>query len=260
MGRRSRSDFDIEWVNGTDAFLEHAWSSGVAKGHSKLWCPCSKCDNNRRVDKVTMGKHLVYNGYTAGYHRWIHHGEADRIRAEVVRPRLEAFDDDAGVADMLDDTHQAHFAEGHEKEEMEEAAKAFYEMLDSAQKPLHESTTVSQLDAIGRVMGLKAELNLSREGFDKMLAVFGSMLPEKHILPKNLHESQKLLRMLKMPYDKIHVCPKGCVLFRKDHKDAKYYPKCKSSRYLEVDSGDGQKRQLTIPAKVLRHLPFVPRI
>ena len=259
-GRRSRSDFDIEWVNGTDAFLEHAWSSGVAKGHSKLWCPCSKCDNNRRVDKVTMGKHLVYNGYTAGYHRWIHHGEADRIRAEVVRPRLEAFDDDAGVADMLDDTHQAHFAEGREKEEMEEAAKAFYEMLDSAQKPLHESTTVSQLDAIGRVMGLKAELNLSREGFDKMLAVFGSMLPEKHILPKNLHESQKLLRMLKMPYDKIHVCPKGCVLFRKDHKDAKYCPKCKSSRYLEVDSGDGQKRQLTIPAKVLRHLPFVPRI
>jgi hypothetical protein len=119
-----------------------------------------------------------------------------------VRPCLEAFDDDAGVADMLDDAHQAHFTEGREKEEMEEATKAFYEMLDSAQKPLHERTTVCQLDAIGRVMGLKAELNLSREGFDKMLAMFGTMLLEKHILPKNLYEAEKLLRMLKMPYGK----------------------------------------------------------
>jgi hypothetical protein len=61
---------------------------------------------------------------------------------------------------------------------MEESVKDFYKMLDSAQKPLHERTMISQLDAIGRIMGLKAELNLSQEGFDKMLAVFGTMLPE----------------------------------------------------------------------------------
>jgi hypothetical protein len=95
------------------------------------------------VNKDTMGKHLVIHGYTLGYHQWIHHGEADRIREEAVRPRLEAFDDDAGVADMLDDAHQAHFAKGHDKQEMEANAKAFYKMLDSAQKPLHERTHVS---------------------------------------------------------------------------------------------------------------------
>jgi hypothetical protein len=134
---------------------------------------------------------------------------------------------------------------------MEEFAKDFYKMLDSAHKPLHERTTISQLDVIGRVMGLKAELNLSREGFDKMLAVFGTMLLEKHTLPMNLYEAEELLRMLKMSYDKIYVCPKGCVLFRKEHKDANYCSKCKSSRYLEVDSGDGQKKQLLILARVL---------
>jgi hypothetical protein len=109
-------------------------------------------------------------------------------------------------------------------------------------------------------MGLKAELNLSREGFDKMLSMFGTMLPEKHTLPTNLYEVEKLLHMLKMSYDKIHVCPKRRVLFRKGHKDANYCPKCKSSRYLEVDSGDGQKKQLPIPVRVLWHLPFLPRI
>ena len=81
-------------------------------------------------------------GFTPGYHRWIHHGEADHI-SEVVRPRLEAFDDDVGVADMLDDTHQAQFAKGRDKEEMEAAADAFYLMLDSAQRPLHDHTNVS---------------------------------------------------------------------------------------------------------------------
>jgi hypothetical protein len=53
---------------------------------------------------------------------------------------------------------------------------------------------------------------------------------------------------------------KGCVLFRKENMEEKYCPKCKSSRFMEVDYGDGQKRQLNIPVTILRHLPFIPRI
>ena len=53
-----------------------------------------------------MGKHLVKNGFMPDYTWWVHHGEAYRMREEVVRPRVEAFDADAEVADMLDDFHQ----------------------------------------------------------------------------------------------------------------------------------------------------------
>jgi hypothetical protein len=63
-----------------------------------------------------------------------------------------------------------------------------------------------------------------------------------------------------MPYEQIHACPNGCILFRKDLKDTGYCPKCKSSRYLEVDGGEGPKRQLSIPMKVLRYLLFTPKI
>jgi hypothetical protein len=162
----------------------------------------------------------------------------------VVRPHVEDFDASAGVADMLDDFHEGQYAKGRTEEEMEAIAKAFYDMMSSAQKPLHDRTTVSQLDAIGRLMGFKSECSMSREHFDGMLTVIGSLLPDGHILLKSMYESHKLLRALKMPYDQIHVCPKGCVLFRKEHKDVNYCPKCKSSRYV-VDSGDGQKRELT---------------
>ena len=65
-----------------------------------------------------------------------------------------------------------------------------------------------------------------------------------------------------MPYEQIHACPNGCVIFHEEHKEANNCPKCKASRFLEVESGDGggQKRQLKIPTRVLRHLPFVPRL
>jgi hypothetical protein len=86
------------------------------------------------------------------------------------------------------------------------------------------------------------------------------MLPEDHVLPKSMYKAHKLLRALKMTYEQIHACPKGYVLFRKEYVQAKYYSKCKSSRFMEVDSGDGQKRQLDIPVIILHHLLFIPRI
>ena len=142
----------------------------------------------------------------------------------------------------MDDFHQAQFDEGPSqvREDPREAtAKAYYDMLSSAQKPFHDHTDVSQLDAIRCLMALKCQLGISRGGFDDLLTNFGSLLLAGHNLPRNLYEAQKLLRALKMPYEQIHACLNGCILFRKDYADAKYCPKCKSSRYLEVDSGDG---------------------
>jgi hypothetical protein len=102
-------------------------------------------------------------------------------------------------------------------------------------------------------MGLKSDLNMSREGFDKVLVVVGTLLPKDHMLPKTMYKAHKLLKALKMPYEQIHACLNRCVLFREEHKETKYCSKCKPSRFLEVESGDGdgQKSQLNIPARVL---------
>ena len=85
-------------------------------------------------------------------------------------------------------------------------------------------------------MDVKSQFTLSRDAFDIMLSVIGSMLPEGHILPKSLYEAKKLLQALKMPYELIHTCPNGCILFRKEHMEAKYCPECEASRFVEVDS------------------------
>jgi hypothetical protein len=69
--------------------------------------------------------------------------EANRMREDVVRPRVEDYDANADVADMLDDYGEARFAEGQTEEEPESTAKAFYDMLAASHKPLHGHTTVS---------------------------------------------------------------------------------------------------------------------
>jgi len=51
------------------------------------------------------------------------------MRDEVVRQRIDDLDFDAGVVDMLDDFHEAHFDEGCTEEEPEATAKAYYDML-----------------------------------------------------------------------------------------------------------------------------------
>jgi hypothetical protein len=74
-------------------------------------------------------------------------------------------------------------------------------MFDAAQKSLHGQSKVSQLDAIGCVMAFKSQYCMSRDAFDGLLTVIGSLHPEDHVLPKSRYEAQKLLRALKMTYE-----------------------------------------------------------
>jgi hypothetical protein len=176
-GRLSVREISDEWMTKTNAFLERVFGAEVAKGASKVVCPCSRCGNRKRQTKIVMGEHLCKYGWTEDYTRWIYHGEGGRVREEAVRARVEEFDADAGVADMIEDYHEAQFAEGSMEEEPEASAKSFYDMFAAALKPVHGHIDVSQLDAIGRVMVLKSQFHLSRDAFDAMLTVFASILP-----------------------------------------------------------------------------------
>jgi hypothetical protein len=161
MGCPSQAQITPEWMVKSEAFLDQAFGKG-ANAARDTFCPCSRCENKKRKTRKVMGEHLCKYGFMPNYTRWMYHGEAYCPREEVMRRRLEAFDGDGGVAGWLGDYEDATFAERptedeqEDEEEPEPSAKAFLAMLDSAQKFLHEKTTVSQLDAIGRLLGLKS--------------------------------------------------------------------------------------------------------
>ena len=161
-----------------------------------------------------MIKHLQKFGFTPNYTVWTFHGEsAQRARAEVGRRRID--EHGTGIEDMVQDFDDARDSD----DEMEESAKAFNEMLESSKRPLHEHTELCQLDAIAQVMALKAQFNLGRECYDAMMTLFGRFLPKGHVMPANLYQSDKILRVLKMPYEKIDACENGCALFRLEYAD-----------------------------------------
>ena len=130
-GRPSQDEITPEWMDKTEGFLNQAFGK-AANGARDTFYPCSECGNRKRKTRKIMGEHLFKYGFTPNYTRWVFHGEAHHTREEVVRPRVKAFDDDAGVPDLLDDVHQALGVDECEKEEMEAATKAFYEMMNSA--------------------------------------------------------------------------------------------------------------------------------
>jgi hypothetical protein len=59
-----------------------------------------------------MVEHIWNNGFTPDYTRWIFRGEAHHMREDVVRQRVEDYDTDAGVVDMLNDYPEVYFAGG----------------------------------------------------------------------------------------------------------------------------------------------------
>jgi hypothetical protein len=111
-GRIGRNNVTCEWIRKTNAFVERAFGE-AAKGASLVPCTCSKCANMKRKSMKAMVEHIWNNGFTLDYTRWIFHGEVHRTREEVVRQRVEDYDADAGVADILNDSHEAQFAGGN---------------------------------------------------------------------------------------------------------------------------------------------------
>jgi hypothetical protein len=95
MSRVRRDDVTHKWLTKADAFLEWAFGE-TAKAMNLVPCSCNKCSNRKRQTNKAMGEHIWKNRFTPDYTQWILHGEAHRIREEVVRQHVEDYYDDVG--------------------------------------------------------------------------------------------------------------------------------------------------------------------
>ena len=264
-GRVSATNKTDEWIRKTQ-FLVKELARGT-KGLVEALCPCNRCNRHHRRSKEDMWKHLLNARYMPNYVPNVDFDQRERDRCEVMRQRFNGNEYD-GTGNLLDDLMDAYMPDSPppepealpEPEEAEPAAKAFYEMLKAAKKPLYAGAEISQLDAIARCLATKTQYNHTRDGFESNLRNTGAMLPKGHCLPKSLHETRRVMKGLNMDYIKIDCCGKGCVLFWKQFKDDKYCPKCKASRYALVTGKDGKQKQSNKPVAILRYLPFIKRL
>ena len=126
----------------------------------------------------------------------------------------------------------------------------FERLVSNAEKPLYNGCTkFTRLFAVLKLYNLKAGNGWSDKSFTELLALMKDMLPEDNVLPNRTYEAKKMLYSIGMSYDKIHACPKDCVLFRNEYASLNEYPKSGAPRY---------KKNLS-PAKVLWYFPIIPR-
>lgn len=241
-----------EWIRNTNAFVNHVFE-GVRSAKFGVSCPCSKCCNGSRRTKQLMTSHLCHWGFMPNYFRWTAHGEH-----HVHVDRVESVNTDC-LEDMLCDFGDAMHVDNVDEEPTPDA-KAFYAMLSAVRDPLHEFTQTSRFATVTRLMGIKSQYNLSGDCINSLLKLWQDTLPQGNKMPSSLYECKCILAGLKIPLLKIDACVNHCMIYYKDREKKVKCDFCGEARYKVVNNDCPNKKRKPIPCKVLRYLPFLPRL
>ena len=134
-------------------------------------------------------------------------------------------------------------------------AKRFVQLLQAAEKPLHEGCEMSLLQAVARLTNLKSEYNLLHRVVDAIVAFTKEIWPNNNDMVGNYYEFKKLLSGLELSYRKIDVFLNGCMLFWKDAENLASCSICDEGRYMWV-SKEGKQ----IPRKQPIYFSIGPRL
>ena len=95
-----RNRVTSEWIVKTDVYLKEIFHRPMRIIPP---CPCVRCARRHRRNQTDMSEHLRTHGYMPNFDMPpINIAEQDRGREEVMRQRIDGYEDD-GVRDMLDD-------------------------------------------------------------------------------------------------------------------------------------------------------------
>jgi hypothetical protein len=181
----------LDWVRNTNAFLDQAFSSVSNSEKLRVVYLCSDCRNRVRRRRAVMSMHLYKRGFMPGYTIWTKHGQQP-----ISQPTMEYAYDTADGLYQLADFGDAMHTDSVEDEPTADA-KAFYALLAASKEPLHSYTSVALLTVVAHLMAVKSQYNLPIECINKLLDLFGDVLPENYKMPKTLYECQCLLCGLK---------------------------------------------------------------
>ena len=116
----------------------------------------------------------------------------------------------------------------------------------------------SSLNTTARLLNIKTSSNVSQTTFDQFVALMKSVLPKDNKLPGSCYEAKKYTKKVGMRMEKIHVCPRECMLFYKETSHLKKCLHCDAPRYL-LGMEPGHRKN-GVGAKVLRYFPIIPRL
>ncbi|XP_074337044.1 uncharacterized protein LOC141674221 [Apium graveolens] len=261
MNRRFDASKNIteEYKIGVDGFIKFAIAN-TDDSKGRIRCPCNECGNFYIKNPDDMILHLYRHGIMPAYTIWYFHEKSARSRVDIGTSSMNVdntHDDFYDAREMLGDFAEANDNFENMHEEPNATTKTFYKMLDSATEPLYPNcTSFTTLSFVSKLLNFKHRHGCSNKGFDELLELIGSVLPEDHKLPMRYYDVKKLVSGLSMGYKKIDACVNDCMLFYKENSEKTYCDICDEGRYKAQK--DSMKK--LIPKKILRYFPLTLRL
>jgi hypothetical protein len=221
--------------------------------NEEVLCPCRKCLNRLAKPMSQIEDHLYIHGMASTYTAWIHHGEA-QLDA-VINEQADHIDEQYSMnesehpEDRSPDMVQELFTVGEEGAQH----SMFAAVLEEMKEELHPSASYTRFSFVVKLLHIKSFYRISNVAFSVILKLLSLAFPQCCV-PASYKEAKKLIKVLGLGYESIHVCPNNCVLFQKDYEKINECPVCGASRWK-----DGEARNKS-PQKVLRHFPLIPRL
>ena len=120
-----------------------------------------------------------------------------------------------------------------------EDALRFMKLLEDANQPCYEGCKhFSKLSTIVHLYHMKCLNGWTNKSFTMLLEFFLDFLPSNAKLSKYCYEAKKIIKDLGLSYEKIHACPKDCILYWKENTNLEACPNCNRSR-LESNESKG---------------------
>ena len=95
-----------------------------------------------------------------------------------------------------------------------EDALQFMKLLEDANQPFYEGCKhFSKLSTIVHLYHMKCLNSWTKKSFIMLLQFSLDFLPSNAKLPKDCYEAKKIIKDLGLSYEKIHTCPKYCILY-----------------------------------------------
>ena len=193
----------------------------------QILCPCSRCMNHQSLHQNEVERHLLLNGVSSTYSRWINHGEDSDVHVleepavlEDVNVDSFVYEDtnDCGLEGMLGELVRSE-QNGNEaalEDGNEDAASCFKQLIEEAKRELYPGCiNFSRFTFVIKMLHVKSYYRITNSAFSAILKILSEAFPQLNTIPKSYDEAKKMLRELGLGYVSIHVCPNNCVLFRK---------------------------------------------
>ncbi|XP_075096465.1 uncharacterized protein LOC107796372 [Nicotiana tabacum] len=223
-----------EYLDGVEEFINHAFSE--KQDGEKIACPCTECVLIHQVNRTTTYDHLVINGIMPSYDTWFCHGESLKGSNNA-----QANNRSQSTLRGDDMTGMIHDAFGGFTQFMDIDVSEGGDIADNVQENTANPSGNQPHPEVDKFERLMKEAN-------------EELYPGCEKLTPSFYETKKIVEGLGLKYEKIHVCPNDCMLFRKEfaNKNVNKCNICGASRW----KNDARK----IPAKVLRFFPLKPRL